>query len=124
METRSYDLEERLIRYGVSMINLAEKLPKTYAGNHLSGQLTRSGTSPALQYGEAQAAESRADFIHKMKIGLKELKESYVALRMIDLLGWASAGQLAPTSDETLQLIRIFVSSINTSKANGQSRPH
>ena len=64
---RKYDLDERLINFSVSVIDISENLPKTFAGNHIAGQLVRSGTSPALNYGEAQSAESRNDFIHKMK---------------------------------------------------------
>ena len=69
---RKFDLEERLIDFAVAAIKIAEILPKTYAGSHLAGQLTRSGSSPALNYGEVQSAESRNDFIHKMKVALKE----------------------------------------------------
>ncbi|RYY66381.1 MAG: four helix bundle protein [Chitinophagaceae bacterium] len=123
MEKQAFNLEERLIRFGVAMIRIAEKLPKTYAGNHMSGQLTRSGTAPALQYGEAQAAESRADFVHKMKVGLKELKETFINLRMVRLLEWIKAEDLEPELKETLELIRIFVSSINTARTNGATAP-
>lgn len=77
------DLNERLISFAVIMIDVSEALPKTFAGNHLSGQLIRSGTAPALNYGEAQGAESRNDFIHKMKIAAKELRETYNCLRII-----------------------------------------
>ena len=69
---RKFDLEERLIDFAVRIIHTADSLPKTKIGNHISGQLLRSGTSPAPNYGEAQSAESRADFIHKMKVSLKE----------------------------------------------------
>ena len=123
MEKQAFDLEERLIRFGARMIRLAEKLPKTYAGNHMAGQLTRSGTAPALQYGEAPAAESRADFVHKMKIGLKELKETFVNLKMIRLLEWLQPEELDPDLAETQELIRIFVSSVNTAQANGAKAP-
>ncbi|GAB4093247.1 four helix bundle protein [Flaviaesturariibacter terrae] len=119
METRRFDLEERLIHYGVAIVRLAGKLPKTYASNHFAGQLTRSGTSPVFQYGEAQAAESRADFTHKMKVGLKELKETFVNLRMIQLLAWLREEDLLPMLDETRQLISIFVRSIQTAQKNG-----
>jgi four helix bundle protein len=69
-----FDLEERLINFAVLIVDISESMPKSYAGNHLSGQLLRSGTSPALNYGEAQGGESRKDFIHKIKIVLKELR--------------------------------------------------
>ena len=71
-DKRQFDLEERLIDFVVRIIRTAESLPKTRAGNHIAGQLIRSGTSPAPNYGEAQSAESRSDFIHNMKISLKE----------------------------------------------------
>mgnify|MGYP006217843063 CR=1 FL=1 len=70
-----FNLQNRLINFAVLILDITEKLPDNKGSNHLSGQLVRSGTAPALQYGEAQSAESRKDFIHKMKIALKaELK--------------------------------------------------
>jgi four helix bundle protein len=107
-----YDLEERLIDFAVRIIRTAESLPKSKVGNHVAGQLVRSGTSPAPNYGEAQSAESRADFVHKMKLSLKELRETKVWLSMVvraDLI--KSAIKLAPIIDENDQLIAIFVSS-------------
>ena len=77
------ELEERLIDFAVLIIEISGELPKTNIGLHLSGQLVRSGTSPALNYGEAQSAESRKDFIHKIKIVLKELRETLVCLKII-----------------------------------------
>ena len=79
-----YDLEDRLIDFGVQIIDVSETIDrKRAAGRHLSGQLLRSGTSPGLHYGEAQAAESRKDFIHKMKVILKELNETQRNLKMM-----------------------------------------
>jgi four helix bundle protein len=78
-----FNLEERLIDFGVLVIDIINELPNTKAGNHLAGQLVRSGTSPALNYGEAQSAESRKDFIHKLKVVLKELRESFICLKII-----------------------------------------
>jgi len=83
-EEKTFDLENRLIDFAVRIIHVAESLPKTKVGNHIAGQLTRCGTSPAPNYGEAQGAESRSDFIHKMKIFLKELRETKVWLQMIN----------------------------------------
>jgi four helix bundle protein len=77
---KTYNLEERLINFAVKVIKAVDKIPKTSAGLHLGGQLLRSGTAPALNYGEAQAAESKKDFIHKMGIILKELRESKINL--------------------------------------------
>jgi len=73
-----FDLEERLINFAVLIVEIEGTMPNTRAANHLAGQLLRSGTSPALNYGEAQSGESRRDFIHKIKIVLKELRETYV----------------------------------------------
>jgi four helix bundle protein len=74
LKDNQYNLEKRLVDFAVCIIRIAESLPKTKTGNHIAGQLIRCGTSPAPNYGEAQSAESRADFIHKMKISLKELR--------------------------------------------------
>ena len=79
-EQRNYDLQERLIEFAVRVLNVVESLPNSRVGNHVAGQLIRSGTSPAPNYGEAQSAESRKDFIHKMKVALKELRETLVWL--------------------------------------------
>ena len=75
-----FNLEGRLVDFAVRIIHAAESLPKTKAGNHIAGQLIRCGTAPAANYGEAQDAESRAGFIHKMKVSLKELRETRVWL--------------------------------------------
>jgi len=83
-KNRKYDLENRLLDFSVHMINIVEALPNTRAGNHIAGQLIRCGTSPAPNYGEAQSAESRNDFIHKIKIVLKELRETNVWLNIIE----------------------------------------
>ncbi len=83
-EEKIFDLEERLISFAVRIIALADSLPNTRTGNHISGQIIRCGTSPASNYGEAQSAESRVDFIHKMKICLKELRETKIWLLMIE----------------------------------------
>ncbi len=79
-DQRNYDLQERLIEFAVRVLNVVESLPNSRVGNHVAGQLIRSGTSPAPNYGEAQSAESRKDFIHKMKVALKELRETLVWL--------------------------------------------
>jgi len=116
-ETRKYDLEERLIDFAVRIIRTAESLPRTRVGNHIAGQLIRCGTSPAPNYGEAQGAESRSDFIHKMKVCLKELRETRVWLLMIvraNLLKPTS--KLEPLIKENNEIISIFVTSIETAK--------
>lgn len=80
---KKYDLEKRLIDFAVRIIDLVETVANTRAGNHIAGQLVRCGTSPAPNYGEAQSAESRNDFIHKIKIVLKELRETKIWLQII-----------------------------------------
>ena len=116
---RTFDLEERLIDFAVRVIRTADSLPKSKIGNHIAGQLLRSGTSPAPNYGEAQSAESRADFIHKLKIALKELRETKIWLLII-----VRAKLIQPESkldellNETDQLISILVTSIATARKN------
>jgi four helix bundle protein len=79
----TFDLEERLVHFSCRITDLADALPKTRAGNYLSGQLVRAGLSPAFNYGEAQAAESRYDFVHKLALVLKELKTCRVTMKIV-----------------------------------------
>ena len=115
MAQRRYDLEERLLGFAVSLIRLTQALPNTRAGNHVAGQLLRSGTSPYPNHGEAQAAESPNDFVHKLRVGLKELRESHRWLRLVQRVPLVErpdqVGELVGECDE---LIRIFVASIRT----------
>lgn len=116
---RSYDLQERLIDFAVRIIGVVEALPGNRIGNHIAGQLARSGTSPAPNYGEAQSAESRKDFIHKMKVSLKELRETHVWLLIIQRKPLIEpVEKLAPIIAECDELIAIFVSSISTAEDN------
>ena len=117
-----FDLQERFIDYSVSIINLCESLPETKAGRLVCSQLLRSGTSPAPNYGESQSAESRADFIHKLKVALKELRETDIWLRVIsraELIN--SQGKIAPLLQETDELISILFTSIETAQTNQHS---
>jgi len=114
-----YDLEDRLIAFTLLIIQIVELLPSDKIGNHLGGQLLRSGTSPALNYGEAQSAESKSDFIHKMKICLKELKEIRVALKIIIRKPLLKEKKiLDEVYKENEELIAIFAKSIETAKKN------
>ena len=116
---RKFDLEERLINFAVRIIELTESLKPTKASNYLSGQILRSGTAPALQYGEAQSSESRKDFIHKMKIALKELRETLVCLKVIHLSSsYNSEQQILDAINESNELISIFVKSNETAQKN------
>lgn len=118
-DKRKFDLEERLIDFAVRIIRTAESLPKTKLGNHIAGQLIRCGTSPAPNYGEAQSAESIADFLHKMKVCLKELRETRVWLLMIVRTRLIKPeSKLESLIDENNELISIFVKSVNTAKKN------
>ena len=115
---RKYDLEKRLIAFAVSIINVAEALPDNRIGSHVAGQMLRSGTSAAPNYGEAQSAESRKDFIHKMKIALKELRETRVWL-MIALQKslCRPSAKVECLLSECIELIRIFAKNIKTAES-------
>ncbi len=114
-------LEERLINFAVLAVEIANTMPDTRAANHLSGQLLRSGTSPALNYGEAQSGESRKDFIHKMQIALKELRETFVCLKIIyKTKQYSSKEKLESALTENNELIAIFVKSVETAKKNNE----
>ncbi|MEA1898566.1 MAG: four helix bundle protein [Bacteroidota bacterium] len=114
-----FDLEERLVEFSVLIIEIVNEMPNTKAGNHLSGQLVRSGTSVSLNYGEAQSGESRKDFIHKMKVVLKELRETYVCLKIIHRAKLFKAeSKIIKAKSENNELISIFVKSIETAQKN------
>ena len=118
-EKREFDLEERLVDFAVRIIRTANSLPKSKIGSHIAGQLIRSGTSPAPNYGEAQSAESRSDFIHKMKLSLKELRETRIWLLIIIRASLIKpASKLESLLDENNQLISIFVTSVQTARKN------
>ncbi len=116
---KKFDLQERLINYAVRIIKVSEQLPETKSGDHISSQILRSGTSPAPNYGEAQSAESRADFIHKLKVALKELRETEVWLKIIVKAKLIQPStKLSPLLQETDELISILFKSIDTAKKN------
>lgn len=113
------NLEDRLIDFSLNVVELIEKLPKTNIGIYLKDQLTRSGASPAFNYGEAQSAESSKDFIHKMKICLKELRETRIGLKYISRGKFiVDSSLLENLLNESNELISIFVKSIQTAKKN------
>lgn len=115
MKEKVYDLEERLIDFAVAIIRFVEKLPAKKSAIHLGGQLLRSGTSPSLNYGEAKSAESKNDFIHKMKICLKELRESHNCLRILHRAKiFFNEQEIKSLIIECNELISIFVKSIVT----------
>jgi four helix bundle protein len=117
MKKQKYDLEQRLLEYSARIIKVVESLPSTRVGNHIAGQLLRCGTSPYPNHGEAQAAESIRDFVHKIGIVLKELREAYRWLKLIKYIKLINKpGRLNDLIDETEQLIKIFVTSVKTAR--------
>ncbi|MCD4794946.1 MAG: four helix bundle protein [Bacteroidales bacterium] len=118
-DKRNFDLEDRLINFAIRISEVVDALPNTALGKYLKGQMIRSGTSPALNYGEAQSAESSKDFIHKLKIVLKELRETLVGLKIIKRKPLIEpSNKLNPIIKENNELISIFVKSIDTAKKN------
>jgi four helix bundle protein len=119
MEKRKYDLEDGLIEFTCRMIEVVEALPNTRSGSYIAGQLIRSCHSPTFNYSEAQAAESINDFIHKLGLVLKELKECRTALKII-----RKKEMITPVSKldgiymETEELIAIIAKSVKTAKKN------
>jgi four helix bundle protein len=112
---RKFNLENRLLEFASAVIDLSERLPETRAGNHIAGQILRSGTSPFPNHGEAESAESREDFIHKLKICLKELRETRRWARLIQRKHWTQEDStLLFVLSESDELIRIFMASIRT----------
>ena len=117
-ENRKYDLEERLICFSVDVITIAESLGKSFTAQYLSKQVIRSGISPSLNYGEAQAAESRKDFIHKLKVVLKELRETKNCLEIIKRKKYLEYNSVNTIQSECKELIAIMMKSIETAKKN------
>jgi four helix bundle protein len=121
MAERVYDLEDRLVELASRIVDVVEALQNTRAGNYIAGQLVRCGLAPALLYGEAQGAESRDDFIHKMKIMLKELKETRVCLKLIirkEMI--MPVNRLDEVKKECEELIKIVSKSIETARKNNK----
>lgn len=117
--TQKFDLEKRLIDFSIGVIDIVESLPNSRVGNHIANQLVRSGTSPAANYGEALSAESRSDFIHKMRVSLKELRETRIWFLIIQRKGLVKPEAVSRVLKEDCELIAIFAASINTAKRKG-----
>ncbi|MGC1203967.1 MAG: four helix bundle protein [Flavobacteriaceae bacterium] len=120
---KTNELEERVIDFAVLIIGIVEHVKNNYVGNYYGNQLIRSSGSPALNYGEARSAESHKDFVHKMGICLKEFRESYNCLKIINKAKLYNGNQetIKKALDENNQLISIFVASIKTSKNNNSN---
>jgi four helix bundle protein len=117
MSERAFDLEDRLLDFAARIIRVSESMKPTPAGRHVGDQLLRSGTSPFANHGEAEGAESLNDFVHKLRICYKELRESRRWMRLAqraDLLEQPEC--LTPLLDEADELIRIFAASLRTAE--------
>lgn len=112
---RRYDLEDRLIDFAAQICRLIERFPTTPVARHVAAQLMRSATSPFANYGEAQGAESRQDFIHKLKLCVKELRETLTWLKFCDRMGFGTE-QIEPARQECGELVAIFVASVRTAR--------
>ena len=119
MKNQIYDLGERLLEYSVRIIKVVEQLENTKVGSHVATQLLRSGTSPYPNHGEAQSAESPKDFIHKLRISLKELRETQRWIMLVQRVPLLKKPELLDDIlQETEELIKIFVTSIKTAEKN------
>lgn len=119
METKKkFDPEDRLVDFPCICLEVCDVLPKSKAGLNLEHQLSKSGTAAALVYGEAQAAESPADFVHKMKVVLKEIRESRVNLKIINRKLVITHPKVYLALSESNEMIAIFLTSIKTAKTN------
>ena len=117
-QSKADELEERLIDFAVRIVKLAAILPRTAAGRHIAGQIMRSGTSPAPNYGEARGGESPADFIHKVRIVRKELNETSIWLRIIERSQILKSELLTDIISENSELCKIFTASLKTARSH------
>jgi four helix bundle protein len=115
---RHYDLQDRLIDLAVQVTTICDSLPSTRVGKHVAGQLVRCATAPAPLHAEANAAESRRDFVHKLGICLKELRETHSWLRYLQRLGIGDSCGIDEAVAETDRAIAIIYTSIRTAKRN------
>jgi four helix bundle protein len=119
---KANDLEKRLISFAAAILRLSSKLPRTLQGRHLSSQVLRSGTAAAANYGEARGAESRADFIHKLKVVFKELNETTIWLEVIAESGALPAEPIVAIVAENRELCRIIAASIKTARPANEEK--
>jgi four helix bundle protein len=115
-QSRANELEDRFINFAVRIVKLSACLPRTAAGKHVASQILRSGTSPAPNYGEARGAESHADFVHKLRIVLKELNETAIWLRIISRSLMLKPELLREIDNENIELCRIITASLKTAR--------
>jgi four helix bundle protein len=117
------ELSDRLWQFAARVAKVVDALPETRVGRHVAGQLVRSGTSSAPNYDEASAAESKADFIHKLSIALKEMKETRGWLRFVIIAGLLPQARIAPVLDEAEQLARTLGKSLVTARNTRRPPP-
>ena len=120
MHATGTDLSERLLDYGAHIIRLVESLPNNFIGRRIGDQLLRSGTSVGANYEEAQGAESKKDFIHKLQVALKELRESFYWLKLLDRTKKNSMKELDFLINEASQLRAILSKAVVTSKGKSK----
>ena len=113
MPAPRYDLEDRLINFAAQICLLIDRFPTTAIARHVATQLMRSGTSPFANYGEAQAAESRQDFVHKLRVCLKELRETQAWLKFIQRMNLCSES-VETVSRECDELVAILATRVRT----------
>ena len=113
-----FDLDHRMLGFAAATCRIVQRLPTDRLGSHVAGQLVRCGTAPAAHYAEAQGAESRRDFIHKLRLALKELRESLFWLRLARQMNLVAERETEDAVDEGGELIAILVASIRTAKRN------
>ncbi|MCL0057218.1 four helix bundle protein [Dehalococcoidia bacterium] len=116
MEDKATQISDRLLAYGVTIIKICRELNKTEIGRHIGNQLLRAATSVGANYEEARGAQSRADFIHKLQIVLKEIRESMYWLRLVERSDILSSEEIKEATNETQQISAIIGRSIITAK--------
>jgi four helix bundle protein len=121
-QSRADELEGRLIDFAVRIVRLSARLPRTPAGRHIAAQILRSGTSPAPNYGEARGGESAADFVHKLRIVLKELNETSIWLRIIERSQILKTELLVDLINENSELCKIFTASLKTARSRNNDK--
>ena len=122
--SKANELEQRLISFAAAVVTLSSKLPRTMQGRHICSQILRSGTAAAANYGEARGAESRADFIHKLKVVFKELNETTIWLELTRQSSLLPPENIVAIVAENRELCRIIAASIKTARAGAREIEH
>lgn len=124
MKLRVYDLEERLLAFAVRVVRVTESMGRSRARRYVADQLLRSGSSPYGHHGEVESAESRDDFVHKLRVCHKELRECRRWLRLVQRVPLvAKPERLTELIEEAEQLIRIFTTSVRTARGGAPAGP-